>query len=151
MFAAFDPARGFFDGAGRRFIRRDFNAEESRLLVSRSAWPEAASSHLPGFHAEVGVGAEQAASHRALTCGGRLEHRSRRKDIPAPRRISHRSFEWLDWFELHGEVEYGNTTARLPELLEALRRADKMVRLDDGTYGVLPEEWLRRIARWLEW
>src|SRR5438445_2146383 len=52
----------------------------------------------------------------------------------------------VDWFELHGEVEYGNTTARLPELLEALRRADKMVRLDDGTYGVLPEEWLRRIA-----
>jgi SNF2 family DNA or RNA helicase len=31
-------------------------------------------------------------------------------------------------------------------LLEALRRADKMVRLDDGTYGVLPEEWLRRIG-----
>ena len=32
------------------------------------------------------------------------------------------------------------------ELLEALRRGDKMVRLDDGTYGVLPEEWLRRIG-----
>ena len=52
----------------------------------------------------------------------------------------------VDWFELHGEVEYGNTTARLPELLEALRRGDKMVRLDDGTYGLLPEEWLRRIG-----
>src|SRR5256714_11700531 len=52
----------------------------------------------------------------------------------------------VDWFELHGEVEYENTAARLPELLEALRRGDKMVRLDDGTYGVLPEEWLRRIG-----
>src|SRR5271167_293392 len=28
MFAAFDPARGFFDAAGRRFIRRDSNAEK---------------------------------------------------------------------------------------------------------------------------
>src|SRR6266478_7463377 len=28
-FAAFDPARGFFDGAGRRFIRRDSNAEKA--------------------------------------------------------------------------------------------------------------------------
>src|SRR5260370_342945 len=37
----------------------------------------------------------------------------------------------VDWFELHGEVEYGNSTARLPELLGALRRGDKMVRLDD--------------------
>jgi SNF2 family DNA or RNA helicase len=52
----------------------------------------------------------------------------------------------VDWFELHGEVQYGNTTARLPELLEALRRGDEMVRLDDGTYGVLPDEWLRRIG-----
>jgi SNF2 family DNA or RNA helicase len=34
----------------------------------------------------------------------------------------------------------------LPELLEALRRGDTMVRLDDGTYGMLPEEWLRRIG-----
>jgi hypothetical protein len=27
----------------------------------------------------------------------------------------------VDWFELHGSVDYGDTTARLPELLEALR------------------------------
>ena len=52
----------------------------------------------------------------------------------------------VDWFELHGDVEYGETKARLPQLLEALRRGDKMVRLDDGTYGVLPEEWLSRIG-----
>src|SRR5207247_2915621 len=63
---------------------------------------------------------------------------------PGPFRIEVSS--GVDWFELHGKVEYGNTTARLPELLEALRRGDKMVRLDDGTYGVLPEEWLRRIG-----
>src|SRR5437016_13563308 len=71
-----------------------FQRGEGRLGVSRSAWPEAARSYLPGFHAEVGVGAEQAASHRALACGGRLGHRSRRKDLPPPRPIPHRSFEW---------------------------------------------------------
>jgi hypothetical protein len=52
----------------------------------------------------------------------------------------------VDWFELRGEVEYGNSKARLPELLESLRRGDDMVLLDDGTYGLLPEEWLRRIG-----
>ena len=52
----------------------------------------------------------------------------------------------VDWFELHGVVEYGETSARLPELLEALRRGDDMVKLGDGTYGILPEEWLRRIG-----
>ena len=52
----------------------------------------------------------------------------------------------MDWFELHGEVDYGEHNARLPELLAALRRGDNMVQLDDGTYGMLPEEWLRRFG-----
>ena len=52
----------------------------------------------------------------------------------------------VDWFELHGGVEYGETAAKLPALLEALRRGENMVRLDDGTYGMVPEEWLRRIG-----
>jgi len=33
----------------------------------------------------------------------------------------------IDWFELHGEVQYGDTTANLPELLAAVRRGDSMV------------------------
>jgi superfamily II DNA or RNA helicase len=52
----------------------------------------------------------------------------------------------VDWFELHGEIEYGETTARLPELLEAVRKGDNLVRLGDGSYGVLPEEWLRKVG-----
>ena len=52
----------------------------------------------------------------------------------------------IDWFELHGSMDYGESTAQLPELLEALRRGETMVRLDDGTYGVLPEQWLKRIG-----
>ena len=52
----------------------------------------------------------------------------------------------VDWFELHGEVTYGDTTAALPELLEAVRRGETSVRLGDGSYGVLPEEWLSRIG-----
>ena len=50
----------------------------------------------------------------------------------------------VDWFELHGTLEFDGTVARLPELLAALRRGERTVLLGDGTYGVLPEEWLRR-------
>jgi SNF2 family DNA or RNA helicase len=32
----------------------------------------------------------------------------------------------------------------LPELLAALKRGDNMVKLDDGTYGMLPEEWMKK-------
>ena len=50
----------------------------------------------------------------------------------------------IDWFELHGSVEFGNCSARLPELLTALKRHEDMVRLNDGSYGLIPEELLRK-------
>ena len=52
----------------------------------------------------------------------------------------------IDWFELYAEVDYDGQTASLPALLAALRRGDTMVRLGDGTFGLLPEEWLERFA-----
>jgi hypothetical protein len=52
----------------------------------------------------------------------------------------------IDWFELHAEVDYGGASATLPQLLAALRRGDNMVRLGDGTFGLLPEEWLERFG-----
>jgi superfamily II DNA or RNA helicase len=146
MFAAFDPARGFFDAAGRRFIRRDFNAEKAacgfldqlglkqraRTYPDSTARWELAPSKLPRIVRSL------------VEAGWDIEAEGKIFRRPGAFRIEVSS--GVDWFELHGEVEYGNTTARLPELLAALRRGDKMVRLDDGTYGVLPEEWLRRIG-----
>ncbi|MCG8456757.1 MAG: DEAD/DEAH box helicase, partial [Holophagales bacterium] len=52
----------------------------------------------------------------------------------------------VDWFELEGEVEFGDAAASLPALLSAIRRGDIFVRLDDGTHGLLPEEWVERYS-----
>jgi SNF2-related domain/Helicase conserved C-terminal domain len=52
----------------------------------------------------------------------------------------------IDWFELQGGVEYGDSQAHLPELLAALRRGEDVVRLEDGTYGLVPREWLLRVG-----
>ncbi len=146
MFAAFDPARGFFDAAGRRFIRRDCKAEKAACALlddlglkqrvasypdSTPRW-ELAPSKLPRIVRSL------------VEAGWNIEAEGKIFRRPGAFRIEVSS--GVDWFELHGEVQYGNATARLPELLEALRHGDKMVRLDDGSYGVLPEEWLRRIG-----
>ncbi len=50
----------------------------------------------------------------------------------------------IDWFELHGKVDFDGVTASLPALLAAMRRGESLVKLDDGTYGMLPEEWLSK-------
>jgi len=53
----------------------------------------------------------------------------------------------IDWFELHGSVDFGGVTADLPALLAAVRRREQFVRLSDGSLGLLPEEWLARTGR----
>jgi len=53
----------------------------------------------------------------------------------------------IDWFELHGVVDFGQgITAALPRLLEAVRQGKTTITLDDGSEGMVPEEWLRRFA-----
>jgi hypothetical protein len=50
----------------------------------------------------------------------------------------------VDWFDLQAQVDFDGVPATLPELLRALRRGDHLILLGDGTFGMLPEEWIRR-------
>jgi superfamily II DNA or RNA helicase len=146
MFAAFDPARGFFDAAGRRFIRRDCNAEKAAFAFLDQLGLKQRVPAYPDFvpRWELAPSKLPRIVHSLVEAGWDIEAEGKIFRRPGAFRIEVSS--GVDWFELHAEVGYGNTIARLPELLEAVRRGDKMVRLDDGTYGVLPEEWLRRIG-----
>ena len=50
----------------------------------------------------------------------------------------------IDWFDLEGVVEFGESRVALPAVLAALVRGEKTVLLGDGSFGVLPEEWLKQ-------
>ncbi|MCE9526519.1 MAG: DEAD/DEAH box helicase [Planctomycetales bacterium] len=52
----------------------------------------------------------------------------------------------VDWFGLDGEFDFGGVMATLPELLAAVRKGEKYVKLGDGTQGILPEEWLAKFG-----
>jgi superfamily II DNA or RNA helicase len=52
----------------------------------------------------------------------------------------------LDWFQVDGEFEFGDEKVRLPELLAAIRRGDKYVKLGDGSQGMLPQAWLDKFG-----
>ncbi|MCA8996567.1 MAG: DEAD/DEAH box helicase [Planctomycetaceae bacterium] len=59
---------------------------------------------------------------------------------PASMKFSVRSD--IDWFELTADVDFEGKKASFPELLAALARGDQTIRLDDGSLGILPEEWM---------
>ena len=44
------------------------------------------------------------------------------------------------------DIDFDGRTIRLPDLLAALARGDTTVRLDDGSLGILPEQWVERLS-----
>ena len=56
----------------------------------------------------------------------------------------------IDWFELDAVIDFDGVEAKLPALLAAVRKGEKYVELDDGSQGILPEQWLERYARLAE-
>jgi SNF2-related domain/Helicase conserved C-terminal domain/SWIM zinc finger len=50
----------------------------------------------------------------------------------------------VDWFELEGGAQFGEAEVALPRLLRAIKHGESTVRLDDGTLGIIPEDWLKK-------
>jgi superfamily II DNA or RNA helicase len=50
----------------------------------------------------------------------------------------------IDWFELHGAVEFGGSQVHIPRLLSALKRHENTILLDDGSFGMIPEDWMKK-------
>ncbi|HEX4769664.1 MAG TPA: DEAD/DEAH box helicase [Bryobacteraceae bacterium] len=142
--SAEDPSAGYFDASARRFLRRNVRAEQvaAELLMQlgfrlqetpsrETEWELAVSKLLRAVRVLVEAGWHIDADGKVFRQPGAF-----RLDVSTG----------VDWFELRGEIDYGDTRAKLPELIEALKRGHSAVRLEDGTYGLLSEDWLQRIG-----
>src|SRR5690606_39382318 len=54
-----------------------------------------------------------------------------------------------DWFNAHIKVRYGQQTIPLKQLQRAIRNKQQFSELDDGSQGLLPQEWLQKISHYL--
>ncbi|MVN91220.1 DEAD/DEAH box helicase [Mucilaginibacter aquatilis] len=54
----------------------------------------------------------------------------------------------INWFNTIITAQYGKQRASLKHLHKAIRNKSKFVQLDDGTLGILPEEWMQKFAVW---
>ncbi len=77
--------------------------------------------------------------------GWRVEADGRLYRRPGPASLEVRS--GIDWFEVHGYVEFDGVRASFPELLAAIGRGDRHVPLTDGSLGMLPDDLVQRYTR----
>ena len=56
----------------------------------------------------------------------------------------------IDWFDLTAHASFGETRVGLPELLAAAEAKRSLMRLADGSYGIVPIAWAESLAPVLE-
>lgn len=56
----------------------------------------------------------------------------------------------LDWFNAKIKVGFGKKEASLKQIHRTIRNKSKFVQLDDGTLGILPEEWINKISAYFK-
>src|SRR4029078_9203821 len=51
-----------------------------------------------------------------------------------------------DWFDARVDIVFGDQQVTVAEVKRALANKQQFVQLNDGTFGILPEEWLKKYS-----
>ena len=137
-------SRGLYQPEEKRYVRRDEAAERAavRTLGDLGLKQNAAVYGESGPRWEVSAKRLPAVARELMKAGWRIEAEGKTFRHATAFRMELGS--GVDWFELHGAADFGGVQVKLPELLKAVDRGDNLVQLGDGSYGILPEEFLRR-------
>jgi SNF2 family DNA or RNA helicase len=133
--------RSVFQKNPRRAIQRDAQAEDAaNARLKQIGFRDGVGSR----DAQLELPAEQVPKvARALTKEGwRVEADGKLYRSAGALKMEIRS--GVDWFDLEGGAQFGDSSVSLPKLLRAIKRGENTVRLDDGSLGIIPEEWLAK-------
>ncbi len=141
MILAEHSTGGIYQRERRRLIRRDLEAESAATLRLKqlgfrsNRWTGGSELELSSAQLPKVV--------RALTSEGwRIEAEGKLFRTAGAIRMEVSS--GVDWFELEGSAQFGDAEVALPQLLRAIKQGEQTVRLDDGTLGIIPEQWLKK-------
>ena len=56
----------------------------------------------------------------------------------------------IDWFDTKVKLKFGKKDVPLKVLHKSLRNKSKFVELDDGTLGLIPEEWIKKFSNYFK-
>jgi superfamily II DNA or RNA helicase len=136
--------RGMYQKAERRILLRDQEAESRALARLTALGIRTGTTNAGDPTLRIAPGRVPQAVRALLAEGWSVEAQG--KLYRPAGRSQVRIASGIDWFELHGGVEFEGEMIDLPRLLAALRRGEDFIPLGDGSVGLLPEEWLRRWA-----
>ncbi|HEY0511647.1 MAG TPA: DEAD/DEAH box helicase [Thermoanaerobaculia bacterium] len=139
------PQRGLYQPAERRLLLRDPAAEErsaARLGELGFRTDPDSFSQPPGLQIPANripkVVPTLLAEGWSVEAEGKLYRKAGSFKIAVS--------SGMDWFDLDGEAEFEGETVGLPELLAAIHKGQPFIPLGDGSLGMLPEEWIRKLA-----
>ncbi|MCC6388994.1 MAG: DEAD/DEAH box helicase [Bryobacterales bacterium] len=135
---------GAYEAGAKRFIHRDPGAEKTaiELLIEAGLKRPTYAYYESGVIWEVPSKKLPGVVRQLVKEGWHVEAEG--KMFRKPESFHAELTSGIDWFELHGAVDFGGGHVPLPQLIKALQKGEGMVLLDDGAYGLLPEELLSR-------
>jgi hypothetical protein len=140
---ALDPRGGIYDKNARRLLERDRDAESGALTLLGQLGFKVLSDYEGKLTFQLSPKKLPQAVRTLIEGGWKVEAEGKLYRNVNSSSLSVSS--GIDWFELHGSLDFGEgLQVKLPALLSALRRGESMIALGDGSFGVLPQEWLEK-------
>ena len=132
-----------FDAAQRRILHRDLVAESSAEALLRELgfrfddYPQNETREFRLLPRRLPAAVRTLTSQQwHVEVNGKIYRE--------PGKIEMKVSSGIDWFELDGNAEFEGVHVKLPALLQAISKGESTIVLDDGTVGILPEQWLKR-------
>jgi superfamily II DNA or RNA helicase len=132
-----------FDAATRRLIHRDLAAESAAVARLHALGLRMATGD-NGHVLELAQSQFNAVVRTLVDEGWLVEAEGVRYRAAKTVRLSVTS--GIDWFDLSASVPFDDEVADLAKVLAAISPERPMVRLGDGSIGIVPEAWLSRYA-----
>ena len=134
-----DPRKGFYLEDPRRLVARDFDAELQAMATLDLAGAKISKyGEQPRW--EIARKRVPSAVRDLVRAGWQVKLDG--KTFKSATSVNAEIKSGIDWFEVHGTINYGSAEVPFPRLLAALERGEQHIQLEDGTLGVLPDDFL---------
>jgi len=135
-----------FDVKRREMTNRDFKAEIAIINQFQSLNPQVAVGRMQDIKTD-GIFHEReflSLVDKALALNWEVVAGT--KNVRSAKDFNITVTSGIDWFDINANFNFDGFTESLPQLIIAIKSGQRLVQLGDGTFGMLPTEWLKKFG-----